>query len=172
MYNDFVIIGPESDPAKVKGLSVTEAMKAIAGEKQIFVSRGDNSGTNKKEIFLWKAAGIALPEDGTWYARTGRGMIIVIGIAAERKGYTLTDRGTYIRYESRQKGKPPLVILTEGDDILLNQYSVIAVNPDSCDKIRNDLALKFMDWIVSENVQKFIGDYKLLGKKIYTPNAK
>ncbi|MDM8549850.1 substrate-binding domain-containing protein [Desulfobacterales bacterium HSG2] len=172
MYNDFVIIGPENDPAKVKGLSVSGAMNAVAREKQTFVSRGDNSGTNKKEISLWKAAGLALPDNESWYVRTGRGMIVTIGIAAERGGYALADRGTYVRYESRQKGKPSLVVLTEGDEILLNQYSVIAVNPDRCDKIRNDLAIRFMNWIVSENVQKLIGDFKLLGEKIYTPNAK
>lgn len=172
MYNDFVLIGPAKDPAGIKGKSVTEALQSIRTQKEVFVSRGDNSGTNKKEKILWKNAEMAVPEKEAWYVQSGQGMLTTINIAAERDGYTMTDRGTFIKYEADKQGKPPLVILVEGDDILLNQYSVITVNPDRCKTVKTDLAKAFSDWIVGEKAQASIRDFKLMGKQLFTPNAK
>ncbi|WP_457755985.1 substrate-binding domain-containing protein, partial [Thermodesulfatator indicus] len=116
MYNDFVIVGPPEDPAGIKGLSVKKALKKIAAKKATFVSRGDDSGTNKKELALWKMAGIDPKklDKEPWYIQTGQGMLATLNVAAEKKGYTLTDRGTYIKLEYNHKGNPPLVILVEG----------------------------------------------------------
>ncbi len=172
MYNDFVVIGPKDDPAKIKGLSVADALKKIAKDKATFVSRGDDSGTNKKEIALWKKAGILGIDKEAWYIQTGQGMMATINVAAERNGYTLTDRGTYITYENNQKGNPPLVILVEGDPELFNQYSVIPINPKKCPDTKFELAKKFSDWMASPPIQKLIGDFKLMGKQLFTPNAK
>ncbi len=172
MYNDFVIIGPESDPAGIKGKSVVEALAAIRAKGAVFTSRGDNSGTNKKEISLWKSAGGDVPEKEAWYVQTGQGMLTTINIAAERSGYTMTDRGTYIKYADNMKGNPPLKVLVEGDAILLNQYSVLAVNPKRCAKAQYDLATAFSDWMAGADAQGLIRDFKLLGKPLFVPNAK
>jgi tungstate transport system substrate-binding protein len=172
MYNDFVIIGPAADKAGIKGKSIKEALTLLKDKQADFISRGDNSGTNKKELALWKAAGLPVPEKEKWYVQTGQGMLASINIAAERNGYTLTDRGTYIKYESNMKGNPPLKILVEGDPALLNQYSVIAVNPKHCPKVNYELAMQFIKWITGPAAQKLVKDYKLLGKPLFTPNAK
>lgn len=172
MYNDFVILGPASDPAGVKGKSVPEALSAIKEKKAFFMSRGDNSGTHKKELSLWKAANLDVPDKEDWYVQTGQGMLKTINIAAERDGYTMTDRGTFIKYEADKAGNPPLVILVEGDKNLFNQYSVLLVNPERCPSVQKDLALKFSDWITSAPVQKTIADFRLLDKQLFTPNAK
>jgi tungstate transport system substrate-binding protein len=172
MYNDFVIIGPADDPAGIRGKSVKVALQTIKGKQAIFVSRGDNSGTNKKELFLWKAADLSIPEKEPWYVQTGQGMLTTINVAAERNGYTLTDRGTYIKYEANLKGNPPLKILVEGDKVLLNQYSVIAVNKKHCPNAKYDVAEQFINWITGAKAQQDIKDYKLLGKQLFTPNAK
>ncbi len=172
MYNDFVIIGPKDDPASIKGKSIKEAMSIIASKKVPFTSRGDKSGTHMKELSLWKAAGVPVPEKEQWYIQTGQGMIQTINIAAEHNGYTLTDRGTFIKYEDNHKGNPPLVILVEGDEALLNQYSVIAVNPERCKEVHYDLATKFIEWITSPRGQQVIAEFKLLGKQLFFPNAK
>jgi len=172
MYNDFVLIGPASDPAGIRGKGVSGALKAVQAKKATFVSRGDNSGTNKKEKILWKHAGLAVPEKDAWYVQSGQGMLTTINMAAEQNGYTMTDRGTYIKYEADSQGKPPLKILVEGDDILLNQYSVLTVNPSRCKSVKADLAKAYADWIVGEKAQGLIRDFKLLGKQLFTPNAK
>ena len=171
MYNDFVIIGPPDDPAEVKGMKVAKAMKTIATKGAVFVSRGDNSGTNKKELSLWQVAGMPVPDKADWYVQTGQGMIKTILVAEERDGYTMTDRGTYIKYEANQKGTPPLVILVAGDACLFNQYSVIAVNPKRCESVAYDSATTFSSWITSPEIQKIIADFRLLGKQLFTPNA-
>ncbi len=171
MYNDFVIIGPASDPAGIKGKSALEAMKALAAKKAAFASRGDESGTNKKEKRLWRMAGLAVPDKAAWYIQTGQGILATINLAAERGAYTLTDRGTYIKYEANHQGRPPLKILVEGDKILFNQYSVMAVNPARCPAVRKDLADRFADWITSAGIQRAIGEFRLLGKPLFTPNA-
>ncbi len=172
MYNDFVIIGPASDPAGVKGLPVVDALKTIAAQKAAFVSRGDNSGTNKKEISLWKVAGMAVPDKDTWYIQTGQGMLKSITVAEERDGYIMTDRGTYIKYEANKNGSPELKVLVEGDKTLFNQYSVLAVNPEKCKSAKYELATKFSEWMASPKTQKEIANFKLLGKKLFIPNAK
>lgn len=172
MFNDFVFIGPPSDPAGLKGKSVKDALGVIASKKAPFASRGDNSGTHKKELSLWKGAQLAVPDKEQWYIQTGQGMLNTINIAAERDAYTMTDRGTFIKYEANWKGKPPLVILVEGDSTLRNQYSALAVNPQKCSNVKYDLAKKFIAWMASEKAQKLIGDFKLMGKQLFTPNAK
>jgi tungstate transport system substrate-binding protein len=172
MYNDFVIIGPADDPAGIKGKSVKEALAMLESKQAIFTSRGDNSGTHQKELSLWKAAGLPIPEKQNWYVQTGQGMLATINIAAERQGYTMTDRGTYIKYEDNLKGNPPLKILVEGDAPLLNQYSVIAVNPKHCPKVKYDTAEQFINWIAGPAGQQLIKDFKLMGKPLFTPNAK
>jgi tungstate transport system substrate-binding protein len=172
MYNDFVIIGPPGDPANIKGMGVTGALKKIATSEAVFMSRGDNSGTNKKENALWKQAGMAVPDKASWYVQTGQGMIKTILIAEERHGYTMTDRGTYIKYSANKKGAPPLIVMVEGDRVLFNQYSVLAVNPKRCPSARYDLATQFADWITSAKVQQEIQAFRLLGKPLFTPNAK
>jgi tungstate transport system substrate-binding protein len=172
MYNDFVIIGPPSDPAGIKGMSVTEAMKTVKEQKSSFASRGDDSGTHKKEKSLWKSADLEVPDKENWYIQTGQGMLATIQIATERKAYTMTDRGTYIKYEANAKGNPPLVILVEGDDVLKNQYSVLAVNPENCENVNYETSKKLIQWFTSDSAQKKIGDFKLMGKQLFTPNAK
>jgi tungstate transport system substrate-binding protein len=172
MYNDFVIIGPAADPAGVKGKSVKQALEAVAAKKAVFVSRGDKSGTHMMELDLWKAAGLAVPERESWYAQAGQGMMATITIAAEKNGYTLADRGTYIKYENNLGGNPPLKILVEGDQTLLNQYAVIAVNPAKCPKAKLDLAKAFSAWIAGPEGQKVIREFKVMGKPLFTPNAK
>ncbi|SMC22017.1 tungstate transport system substrate-binding protein [Desulfacinum hydrothermale DSM 13146] len=171
MYNDFVLIGPKEDPAGIRKMQVTSAFQTLARGKALFVSRGDNSGTHKKELSLWKAAGIPVQDKADWYLQTGQGMLATIRVAAERRGYTLTDRGTYIKYEHTMKGDPPLVILVEGDEKLLNQYSALMVNPQRCPQAKADLARTFIHWLASPETQNTIADYKLLGKALFTPNA-
>jgi tungstate transport system substrate-binding protein len=172
MYNDFVIIGPAADPAGIGGDSIAKALNAVRSKSATFVSRGDNSGTHKKEKSLWKKANLPVPEKQSWYVQTGQGMLATINVAAERSGYTMTDRGTYIKYEANHQGNPPLKILVEGDAGLLNQYSVIAVNPKRCSNVKKAAAKAFMDWITAPGAQKAIGDFKLMGKQLFTPNAK
>ena len=172
MYNDFVIIGPASDPAGVKGKSVKDALQAIQAKKANFVSRGDKSGTHMMELDLWKVSGAAIPEKEAWYAQAGQGMMSTITIAAEKNGYTLADRGTYIKYENNLGGNPPLKILVEGDQTLLNQYSVIAVNPAKCQKAQVELAAKFSNWIAGPEGQKLIKEFTVMGKPLFTANAK
>jgi tungstate transport system substrate-binding protein len=171
MYNDFVIIGPENDPAKIKGKSIKDAFGDIRLRKALFISRGDNSGTYKKELSLWKTAGFPIPDKEPWYVQTGQGMLTTIQVAAERNGYTMTDRGTYIKYEDNWGGNPPLKILVEGDGVLLNQYSVIAVNPAHCSHVGYDEATRFVTWITGEEAQGLIKDFELLGKPLFIPNA-
>ena len=171
MYNDFVLIGPPGDPAGIKGKSVSEALQAIRSSGNIFVSRGDNSGTNKKELALWKAAEMPVPEQEAWYRQSGQGMLATINVTSELNGYTMTDRGTYIKYESVAAGKPALVILVEGDKILLNQYSVIPVNPKHCSNVKYDKAQILSDWLAGNEAQRLIGDFRLLGKQLFTSNA-
>jgi tungstate transport system substrate-binding protein len=172
MYNDFIIIGPAADPAGVKGKTVKEALQAIHAKKATFVSRGDKSGTHMMELDLWKGSGAPVPEKETWYAQAGQGMMATITIAAEKNGYTLADCGTYIKYENNLQGNPPLKILVEGDKALFNQYSVIAVNPAKCQKAQLEMAKKFSDWIAGPDGQKLIKEFKVMGKPLFTPNAK
>lgn len=171
MFNDFVVVGPASDPAKIKGKTADAALAAIAAAKAPFISRGDESGTHKKEKNLWKTAKLPEPDKDSWYVSAGQGMMATLNMAAERKAYTLVDRGTYISYEDLAKGKPGLVILVSGDKPLLNQYSVISVNPAKCKNVKYELAETFRKWLASPKGQKVVGDFTLKGKKLFTPNA-
>ena len=172
MYNDFVIIGPSADPAGITGKSIKEAFHSVKAKQATFASRGDNSGTHKKELSLWKAAELQVPEKESWYVQTGQGMLATINIAAERNGYTMTDRGTYIKYEDNMGGNPPLKIAVEGDAVLLNQYSVIAMNPQHCPKVKYEPAMQFINWIAGPAAQLEIKNFKLLEKPLFTPNAR
>lgn len=173
MYNDFIILGPSADAAGIKGeKSAVEAFKKIAAagdaDKAVFVSRADDSGTNKAELKIWKEAGID-PVGKPWYIGTGQGMGETLAIADEKQGYTLTDRATYIAREGNK-----LVVLVEGDKALYNQYSVIVVNPEK--HPGKDLnvtgAGDFCEFMTSEQGQKMIDDYRLQGKQLFYPNAK
>jgi tungstate transport system substrate-binding protein len=171
MYNDFAVIGPTADPAAIKGQEVCAALKSILEKEGTFVSRGDDSGTHKMEQSLWKDCALQLPDKESWYLQAGQGMMPTITMAAERGGYTLTDRGTYIKYEADHQGKPPLAIMLEGDQKLLNQYSVIEVNPERCPKAKNDLARQYGDWMAGKEGQAAIGGFLLMNKQLFTPNA-
>ena len=172
MYNDFVIIGPEADPAGIKGKSLAETLTAIKDKQALFMSRGDDSGTHKTEQELWKKAGLQLPDKETWYVSTGQGMLATIMVAQEKNGYTMTDRGTYIKYNSQNKGNAPLKILIQGDKNLLNQYSVLTLDPNHCAKAKYDPALEFLNWMASPKAQKLIAEFLLMGEQLFFPNAK
>ena len=168
MYNDFVIIGPADDPAKIKGTKkAADAMKAIAGSGSRFVSRGDNSGTHVLEKSLWKLAGVE-PQGG-WYIEAGQGMGATLGIADDRKAYTLTDRGTYLAFQKRVR----LPILVEGDRPLLNVYSVMTVNPSNGPKVNAAGGAAFADFMVSPDTQKIIKTYGAdkYGQALFVPVA-
>jgi tungstate transport system substrate-binding protein len=168
MYNDFVIIGPAEDPAKIKGMATAvDAMKAIAATGSRFVSRGDNSGTHNLEKELWKLAGVQ-PQAG-WYIESGQGMGATLGIADDRKAYTLTDRGTYLAFQKRVR----LPILLEGDRPLLNLYSVMEVNPANGPKVNTAGGKAFADFIVSADVQKVIKTFGVdkYGQPLFVPVA-
>lgn len=171
MYNDFVLIGPANDPAGIKGKAIGEALASIAKKGQPLVSRADKSGTHAAELKLLAAAGVKDFDKANWYVQTGQGMLKTINIADERKGYALTDRGTFVTYHAGLKGKPGLVIVVEGDKQLLNLYSVMAVNPLKHEHAKYNLALKYIDWITSSKVQKDIANFKLEGKQLFFPNA-
>jgi tungstate transport system substrate-binding protein len=169
MHNDFIIVGPPADPAKIKGTKSTpEAFKKIAAADALFLSRGDNSGTNAKEKDVWKAAGIN-PEKEKWYQQTGLGMGQTLNVAAEKKGYTLTDRGTYLAL----KKTLGLDILGEGDAILLNIYHVIEVNPAKWPKVNVPGAKAFADFMVSPQTQAVIKTYgtEKYGAPLFFPDA-
>lgn len=170
MYNDFVIIGPAGDPAKIKGLkSAAEALKKIGGASS-FVSRGDNSGTNTKELSLWKKVGID-PKGQKWYLEVGQGMEKTQRIANEKQAYTLTDRGTWLA--TKDKDKLDMVIVLEGDPVLFNQYGVMAVNPAKFKHVKYKEAMEFINWLISKEGQQAIASFKdSLGNQLFYPNAK
>ncbi len=160
-----------ADPAGIRGLSAREALRAIRERRALFVSRGDLSGTHLMERDLWKGLGGALPERETWYVQAGQGMMATLALAAEKGGYTLTDRGTWLAYENLRKGDSSLEPLVEGDPALFNLYSVIAVNPLRCGAARLDLALEFIDWIAGPEGRKLIREFTLGGKPLFTVAA-
>ena len=170
MYNDFVIVGPKADPAKVAGKTTAEALKAIYDGKAVFVSRGDKSGTHNAEKKLWKANNLS-PDKENFYVSAGQGMMATIAIAAEKNGYTLTDRATWIKFAAKQGEANPLEIVVQGDAALFNQYSVMTTNPAVCPNVKKDLAGKFEDWWVAPSTQQRISEYKLEGKQLFFPNA-
>ena len=169
MHNDFIVVGPPGDPAKIKKIkSSVESFKKIASAKALFLSRGDNSGTHAKEKAIWKAAGIN-PEEGKWYQQTGLGMGQTLSVAAEKKGYTLADRGTYLAL----KKNLGLDILVEGDTILLNIYHVIEVNPAKWPKVNNAGAKTFAGFMVSKGTQELIKTFGVdkFGSPLFFPDA-
>ncbi|WP_446423938.1 substrate-binding domain-containing protein [Mailhella sp.] len=170
MYNDFVIVGPKADPAKIAGKTTAEALKAIYDAKAVFVSRGDKSGTHNAEKKLWKANNLT-PDQEKFYISAGQGMMATIAIAAEKGGYTLTDRATWIKFAAKQGDANPLEIVVQGDAALFNQYSVMTTNPARCANVKVELAKQFEDWWVAPSTQKRISEYKLEGKQLFFPNA-
>ena len=170
MYNDFVIVGPKADPAKIAGKSTADALKGIYDAKAVFVSRGDKSGTHNAEKKLWKANNLT-PDQEKFYISAGQGMMATINIAAEKGGYTLTDRATWIKFAAKQGDANPLAIVVEGDKALFNQYSVMTTNPARCANVKVELARQFEDWWVDPKTQKRIGEYTLEGKQLFFPNA-
>jgi len=169
MHNDFIVVGTKSDPAKIKGTkAAVEAFKKIAASGAIFMSRGDNSGTHSKEKEIWKTAGIKA-EEQKWYQQTGLGMGQTLSVAAEKKSYTLADRGTYLAL----KKNLGLDILTEGDAILLNIYHVIEVNPAKWPKVNVAGAKAFADFMVSKQTQKIIKTFGVdkFGSPLFFPDA-
>jgi tungstate transport system substrate-binding protein len=169
MYNDFVIVGPTSDPAGVAGMTdATAALQKIAAAKAPFASRGDDSGTHKAELELWRAAGVdARAASGTWYRETGSGMGPTLNMAAGMSAYALTDRGTWLSFQNRGD----LDVLVQGDAKLFNQYGVILVNPDKHPNVKPDLGQQFVDWLISPEGQKAIAEYKIGGEQLFFPNA-
>jgi len=166
MYNDFVLVGPADDPAGIHGAKdAAEALSKIAASQSPFVSRGDDSGTHKKERALWKEAGIT-PE-GSWYREAGQGMGKVLQIAAELNAYTLTDRGTWLAY----KAKLPLKIAFEGDPVMFNPYGIIAVNPQKHPDTNYQGALALIGWFISPEAQRMIGDFRIGDSTLFTPSA-
>jgi tungstate transport system substrate-binding protein len=191
MHNDFIILGPASDPAGIKGCSsAADALKKIAAKGAIFVSRGDDSGTHTKEQALWKESGLPMKEEsktivkkgkerkvsfmapeGDWYNSIGQGMGKALTFADEKQGYVLSDRGTFIKYKFGRDVPIELNILCEGDTKLANPYGVIPVNPKTHPHAKFDMADQFAQWLVSERGQKLIGDYRLLDKQLFYPDA-
>jgi len=165
MYNDFVIVGPADDPLNlVSASTAASALATISKSKSIFISRGDDSGTHKKELQLWELADV--DPGGDWYREVGQGMGKTLLIAGELGGYTITDRGTWLSV----KDKLPLEILFQGDPPLFNQYSIMAVNPD-LHEVNFDGASALIDWVTSEKGQIMIDAYKLKGQKLFNANA-
>ena len=169
MYNDFVLIGPKADPAKVAGgKDILEALRKIKGAAAAFVSRGDRSGTHMAEVALWKQSGIDIAaEKGPWYRNTGQGMGPALNSASSMNGYVLADRGTWISFKNRGE----LAILVEGDKRLFNQYGVILVNPEKHKHVKKELGQAFIDWVVSPEGQQAIAGYKIGGEQLFFPNA-
>ncbi|MDX2203143.1 MAG: substrate-binding domain-containing protein [Hyphomicrobiaceae bacterium] len=169
MYNDFVLVGPRSDPAGVKGgKDIVAALKAIAAIASPFVSRGDKSGTHAAELALWKQAGLSPAADKPgWYREIGQGMGAALNTAAAMGAYTLSDRGTWISF----KNKADLVIATEGDKRLFNQYGIILVSPERHKTVKAELGQAFIDWVISPEGQAAIRDFKIDGQQLFFPNA-
>jgi len=166
MYNDFVVVGPDSDPAGLESATtVNDAMKNIVKTQSLFVSRGDDSGTHKKELSLWKAAGAEAA--GKWYREAGQGMGKVLQMAGEMDAYTLTDRGTWLAY----KAKSPLKIRFEGDRVLQNPYSIIAVSKEKYTDINYVGAMALINWIRAEQAQDLIAEFKIENTRLFTPSA-
>jgi tungstate transport system substrate-binding protein len=193
MHNDFIILGPSTDPAGIKGMNeAAAALKKIAVAKTAFISRGDDSGTHTKEQALWKASGLPLAKQSTkivkkgktkeasflhpaglgeWYLSIGQGMGKAIVFAEEKQAYILADRGTYLKFRYGRDAGLDLDVLCEGDSFLANPYGVIPINPTKYPHVKYELAEKFAEWLVSKRGQTVIGDYRLLGNQLFYPDA-
>ncbi len=170
MYNDFIIVGPAADPAKIAGLKdAVEGFKQIAAAQAPFASRGDDSGTNKAEIKLWQDAGIdPKPASGKWYLETGSGMGATLNTAVGKQAYTLTDRGTWLSFANKGDFK----VLVEGDPQLFNQYGVILVNPAKHANVKAKEGQAFIDWLIGSEGQAAIASYKIDGQQLFFPDAR
>jgi len=169
MYNDFVLIGPKSDPAGVRGMKdVGEALRAIKDKRAAFISRGDRSGTHMAELTLWKDSGVDIDKDkGRWYNAIGQGMGAALNIARASNAYVLSDRGTWIHFKS----KGDLQIVVEGDKRMFNQYGVMLVNPNKHPTVKKELGQRFIDYLISPDGQRDIANYKIDGQQLFYPNA-
>jgi tungstate transport system substrate-binding protein len=171
MYNDFVLVGPQRDPAGAKGKDILAALKAIMVKGASFISRGDRSGTHAAELALWQAAGIDIVKDAKisdrWYKEIGQGMGAALNIAAAADGYVLADRGTWIAFKNRGG----LAIVVEGDSRLFNQYGVMLVNSGKHPHVQKELGQVFIDWLISPEGQRAIANYKIEGQQLFFPNA-
>jgi tungstate transport system substrate-binding protein len=168
MYNDFVLVGPKSDPAQLKGHDIAAALKRLQGTPSVFVSRGDKSGTHAAELRLWKLAGVDLASaKPSGYRECGCGMGPALNMGSSLNGYVLTDRGTWLSFKNRGD----LTVLVEGDKRLFNQYGVMVVNPAKHPHVKAALAQQFADWVVSAAGQQAIADYKIDGQQLFFPNA-
>jgi tungstate transport system substrate-binding protein len=166
MYNDFVLIGPKNDPAKIAtSQSVIEVLRKIRDSKSMFISRGDDSGTHKKESSLWQSIGYS--PQGDWYKSVGQGMGKVIQIANELGAYTMTDRGTWLAYQSKSN----LELLYQGDPPLFNPYGIIAVNPEKHSHVNQTGADKLINWLTSKKGQRLIAEFSVAGERLFIPNA-
>jgi tungstate transport system substrate-binding protein len=170
MYNDYVLLGPQTDPSGIKGTKDTvAALRQIAAKQTPFVSRGDDSGTHKLELSLWEAAGIDVKKaSGSWYREAGSGMGATLNMASGLDGYTISDRGTWISF----KNKGQLAIAVEGDPRLFNQYGVILVNPAKHARVKAEDGRAFIGWLISDQGQKAIADFRIEGQQLFFPNAK
>lgn len=168
MHNDFILVGPASDPAGAKGKPAADVLKAIAGKEALFISRGDDSGTHKKELALWKKVDVT-PKGMKWYQESGQGMGATLLMASEKQGYTLTDRGTYLA----QKGNLKLEIVSEGDKALLNIYHAMQVNPERFSKVNAAGAKAFVEFMIAPDTQKIIGEFgkDKYGSPLFFPDA-
>ena len=168
MYNDFILIGPKSDPAKIADCKeIDVAFQKIAAAQSPFISRGDKSGTNAAELRYWKSAGIN-PTSGSWYKETGSGMGPALNTASAMNAYILADRGTWLSFKNRGD----LIILVQGDPKLFNQYGVMLVNPEKFPQVKKTLGQNFIDWLISKEGQAVIASYKIDGEQLFFPNAK
>lgn len=169
MYNDFVLIGPANDPAGIAGgANVTDALARIAAAEAPFASRGDDSGTNKKELDLWSAAGIdAKASSGSWYRETGSGMGATLNTAIGMGAYVLSDRATWLKFGN----KADFHIVVDGDERMFNQYGIILVNPDRHPHVKDDLGQQFIDWVTGSGGQAAIAAYKIAGQQAFFANA-
>ncbi|MCZ4351589.1 substrate-binding domain-containing protein [Roseovarius aestuarii] len=168
MYNDFVVIGPSDDPAgTADSETAAAALQGIAGAQAPFVSRGDDSGTHKKELSLWAAAGIDVANAGDWYRAVGAGMGAALNTASGMNAYILSDRASWLNFGN----KGDLGLLFAGDPVLFNQYAFLPVNPDKGDHIRNDLAMQLEEWLTSARAAELINGYQVAGEQLFTFNA-
>lgn len=170
MYNDFVVVGPNSDPANIAGSkNVAESLQKIAQSEAAFASRGDDSGTHKKELSLWTSAGIDGPAaSGSWYRETGSGMGATLNVGVGMDAYVMTDRATWIAFGNKANH----TIVVEGDPAMFNQYGIIDINPDRCPNVKTDMAGTFISWILSSDGQNAIAAYQRNGQQLFFPNAR
>ena len=169
MHNDFILIGPKSDPAKARGRDIVEGLKKVAAMKAVFVSRADKSGTHAAELRYWRDAGIDIDrQKGAWYRETGAGMGPALNTASSMDAYILADRGTWLSFRNRGN----LDVVVQGDTRLFNQYGVMLVNPAKHPHVKKDLGQSFIDWLISAEGQQIIAGYKINGEQLFFPNHK